>query len=134
LLPLSAVVTPNIPETSFLTGLSIENLDDMKEAAKQLVHTFGAGAALVKGGHLSAEYAATDFLYDGKTFHTFSSERIPTTNTHGTGCTYAAAITAYMGQGYTVHQAVANAKTYITDAIRHSFSFGAGSGPTNHFA
>lgn len=134
LLPLSAVVTPNIPEAEFLTSMTIDTLDDMQTAAKKLVHDYGAGAALVKGGHLSAEHEAVDFLYNGETFHTFTAERIHTENTHGTGCTYAAAITAYMSQGDDLLIAVEKAKQYITAAIRHSFDLGAGSGPTNHFA
>lgn len=134
LLPLSAVVTPNIPEAAFLTGMSIHDLDDMKEAAKLLVHEYGAGAALVKGGHLSADQQAVDFLYDGKTFREFTAERIDTKNTHGTGCTYAAAITAFMSKGDDLYTAVSKAKRFITAAIRHSFDLGAGSGPTNHFA
>lgn len=132
LMPLTALVTPNIPETEFLTGEKIESLDDMKQAAVQLVEKFGAGAALVKGGHLEGE--ATDFLYDGTNLSVFSEERIKTRNTHGTGCTYSAAITAYLSQGLPLQEAVRKSKKFVTVAIKHSFDLGSGNGPTNHWA
>src|SRR5690625_60977 len=94
LIPHCTVVTPNIPEAEFLTGMKINNVETMKEAAKMIVHDFKAGAALVKGGHLVGD--AIDFLYDGKSMHSFSEQRVDTINTHGTGCTYSAAITAYL--------------------------------------
>jgi len=131
-LPLSTLVTPNIPETEFLTGIKIETLDNMQDAAKMLVHDFGAKAALVKGGHLTGD--AVDFLYDGKMMRSFTASRINTKNTHGTGCTYAAAITAYLSHGFSLEEAVEKGKVFITEAIKQSFDLGAGSGPTNHFA
>src|SRR5699024_3297487 len=94
LLPHTALVTPNIPETEYLTGEKVETVEDMKTAAEELVKKYGAGAALVKGGHLQGD--AIDFLYDGKQIYSFATERIDTKNTHGTGCTYSAAITAYL--------------------------------------
>jgi len=132
LLPLTALVTPNIPETEYLTGEKVESIDDMKMAAELLVRKHGAGAALVKGGHMEGE--AIDFLYDGTDIHTFSAERIQTKNTHGTGCTYSAAITAYLGQGVPLAEAVKQSKQFVTAAIKHSFPLGAGNGPTNHWA
>ncbi|OZU88885.1 bifunctional hydroxymethylpyrimidine kinase/phosphomethylpyrimidine kinase [Virgibacillus indicus] len=132
LLPLTTLVTPNIPEAEYLTGETIHTIDDMKQAAVQIVDRFNAGAALVKGGHMQGE--ATDFLYDGSTLHTFSAKRINTKNTHGTGCTYSAAITAYLSQGASLYEAVKSAKYFVTKAIEHSFSLGSGSGPTNHWA
>ncbi|GAA0430908.1 bifunctional hydroxymethylpyrimidine kinase/phosphomethylpyrimidine kinase [Lentibacillus halophilus] len=132
LLPLTTVITPNIPETEVITGKTVETSEDMQQAAKQMVHEYGAGAALVKGGHMQGK--AVDFLYDGNQMHTFTADRIDTTNTHGTGCTYSAAITAYMSQGYPLPEAVQKGKDYVTAAIRHSFSIGYGSGPTNHWA
>ncbi|UOR10925.1 bifunctional hydroxymethylpyrimidine kinase/phosphomethylpyrimidine kinase [Halobacillus amylolyticus] len=132
LLPLTSLVTPNIPEAEDILGESMESSEDMKEAAQQMVTRFGAGAALVKGGHMKGE--AVDFLYDGSEIHTFTSERIDTKNTHGTGCTYSAAITAYLSQGLPLVEAVKQAKYFVTEAIRHSFNLGNGSGPTNHFA
>lgn len=132
LLPLCSVVTPNIPETEYLTGTKITTYDDMIAAAKKIVHTYKAGAALVKGGHLTGD--AVDFLYDGETVYTFKEKRIDTVNTHGTGCTYSAAITAYLAQGDDLVTAVKKGKNFVTEAIRKSFDLGAGSGPTNHWA
>lgn len=132
LLPLTTLVTPNISEAEVLTGLTIKTTEDMQEAAKQIVHNLNAKAALVKGGHMKGE--AIDFLYDGETINSFTSERIDSNNTHGTGCTYSAAITAYLSQGDSLYEAVGKAKKFVTEAIRHSFSLGEGSGPTNHWA
>ncbi|MFD1040394.1 bifunctional hydroxymethylpyrimidine kinase/phosphomethylpyrimidine kinase [Virgibacillus byunsanensis] len=132
LLPLTSIVTPNIPEAADITGEKIDSVEDMKSAAEQIVHKHGAGAALVKGGHMKGE--AIDFLYDGNKMHTFSSERIDTNNTHGTGCTYSAAITAFLSLGFPLTAAVEKAKYFVTAAIRHSFSLGKGNGPTNHWA
>lgn len=132
LVPESTLVTPNIPETETLLNKQIDNEEDMKEAAVEIVEKLGAGAALVKGGHLKGK--AVDFLYDGHQLHTFEAERIDSANTHGTGCTYSAAIAAYMSRGYPLAQAVEKGKHFVTEAIRHSFNLGKGDGPTNHFA
>lgn len=132
LLPLATLVTPNIQEAMYLTEKDIKTTADMQEAAKLLVHTYGADAALIKGGHMKGD--AVDFLYDGKKMHTFSAKRIHTKNTHGTGCTYSAAITAYLSQGIALEKAVSRAKTFVTAAIQHSFDIGNGNGPTNHWA
>lgn len=132
LLPLTTLVTPNIPEAEYLTGETIQTTGDMKEAAEQIVMKYHTGAALIKGGHLEGE--AVDFLYDSNAIHTFSSKRIDTKNTHGTGCTYSAAITAYLSQGIPLLEAVKKAKQFVTVAIQHSFSLGNGNGPTNHWA
>lgn len=132
MLPITTIVTPNIPEAEYLLNRKIENVEEMKRAAKDIVTMFGVQAALVKGGHGKGE--ATDVLYDGSTIHTFSAERVATKNTHGTGCTLSAAITAYLSQGDTLVQAVEKAKRYITVAIEHSLDLGHGSGPTNHWA
>ena len=85
----------------------------------------------MKGGHLDTA-DAVDYLYDGDAFQSFSAPRIATKNTHGTGCTYSAAIAAYLGQGLDVAKAVAHAKDYLTAAIRHSLPLGHGHGPLNH--
>lgn len=132
LLPFTTVVTPNIPEASYLLDRKIEHVEDMKSAAQEIVTEFGVEAALVKGGHIEGD--ATDFLYDGNELHTFSAERIDTKHTHGTGCTLSAAITAYISQGYSLEKSVAHAKKYVTLAIQHSLALGNGSGPTNHWA
>lgn len=132
LLPLAAVVTPNIPEAEVITGMSISTLGEMKEAAVRIVEQFGAGAAVVKGGHSSGE--PTDVLYDGKEFHLLTAERYETRHTHGTGCTFSAVITAELAKGRTLLEAVHTAKQFITLAIRHELGIGAGHGPTNHWA
>jgi len=132
LLPLTSLVTPNIPEAEYLTGEKIETIEDMKMAAEQLVVKHDVGAALLKGGHMEGE--AIDFLFDGSSLHTFSADRIQTNNTHGTGCTYSAAITAYLSKGIPLVEAVRQAKQFVTAAIKHSFPLGSGNGPTNHWA
>ncbi|MGY0693467.1 bifunctional hydroxymethylpyrimidine kinase/phosphomethylpyrimidine kinase [Virgibacillus sp. FSP13] len=132
LLPMTTLVTPNVPEAEYIIGETIKTIDDLQQAAEQIVFKHGAGAALVKGGHLDGE--AIDFLYDGREMYHFSSERIETKNTHGTGCTYSAAITALLSKGFSLPESVKRAKDYVTAAIRHSFSIGHGSGPTNHWA
>lgn len=131
LLPLSTVVTPNLPETEHITGMEVNSPETMQEAAKIIVHDYGAGAALVKGGHLTGD--AVDYLYDGENLYKFPAKRIDTENTHGTGCTYSAAITAYLSHGLPLTKAVEKAKHFVTKAIEHSFDIGSGSGPTNHW-
>jgi len=130
LVPLALVVTPNIPEAETLTGMKIETGEDMREAARQIV-ALGARAVVVKGGHLSGP--ATDLLYDGSEFTEFTSERFDTANTHGTGCTFASAAAAGLAQGKSVLNAVAQAKEFVTGAIRNSYPLGQGHGPVHHF-
>lgn len=132
LLPLTTIITPNIPEAESLTGQFIQTEDDMKDAASYIVNKLGANAAIVKGGHLQGD--AIDFFYDGFKMHSFSAKRIDTPNTHGTGCTLSAAITAYLSHDIPLLTAVEKAKTYVTSAIKHSLDLGYGSGPTNHWA
>ncbi|WP_010530592.1 bifunctional hydroxymethylpyrimidine kinase/phosphomethylpyrimidine kinase [Lentibacillus jeotgali] len=132
LLPLTTIVTPNIPETEHLLDRKVNNEEDMIQAAKDIVKHFGVKAALIKGGHTKGD--ATDFLYDGKDPYSFSADRIDTHNTHGTGCTLSAAITAYLSHGLSLYRAVEQAKRYVTLAIQYSLSLGQGSGPTNHWA
>ena len=130
LLPLASVVTPNIPEAEALTGLTITSLESMRQAAEH-ISAKGAGAVVVKGGHLPGP--ATDLFYDGTGFQEFTAARIDTRNTHGTGCTFASAIAAGLARGMKVADAVALAKEYVTEAIRRSFTVGRGNGPPNHF-
>ncbi len=130
LLPLAAVVTPNIPEAETLVGFEIKSLADMRRAAVQ-ISDMGAGSVVVKGGHLDGP--ATDLFYDGSEFWEFTAARIDTVNTHGTGCTFASAVAAGMARNFTVVDAVAQAKEYVTEAIRASFTIGQGHGPLNHF-
>jgi hydroxymethylpyrimidine/phosphomethylpyrimidine kinase len=131
LLPLCALVTPNLFEAAELTGIEIEDVEAMKEAAGHIAD-MGAKAVLVKGGHLAAE--ARDILYADGVIHEYPGERIDTANTHGTGCTYSAAITACLARGMALPVAVAVAKRYITEAIRSNPGLGKGQGPVNHFA
>ena len=131
LLPLATVVMPNIPEAELLTECKIQTPDDAKMAAK-VIQGYGCQSVLVKGGHLSGK-KSTDVLYADGTFTLFEAERIETTNTHGTGCTYSAAIATHLGLGKDLVAAIQAAKDYITNAIRYSLDIGGGHGPTNHF-
>jgi hydroxymethylpyrimidine/phosphomethylpyrimidine kinase len=131
LFPLALLVTPNIHEAQQLSGIEITSLADARRAAK-VIHQFGCANVLIKGGHLSSN-RATDLLYDGRFFNIFKGEFIDTPHTHGTGCTFASAIAAHLARGKTVPDAVQTAKTYLTEAIRHSLAIGHGKGPTNHF-
>lgn len=133
LLPISLIITPNIPEAEVLTGMSILTMNDKKEAAKRLLD-LGVRHAVIKGGHDEETNEAVDVLYDGKEFSYFSTERIETKNTHGTGCTFSAALTAEMAKGSSVQDAVATAKNFIQAAIEMDLGIGAGHGPTNHWA
>ena len=130
LLPLAAVVTPNIPEAEALTSRAITSPDDARVAAREIVN-MGCRSVVVKGGHLDGP--ATDLFFDGVAFREFTSARIDTKNTHGTGCTFASAVAAGLARGMTPADAVALAKEYVTEAIRHSFPIGQGHGPLNHF-
>ena len=130
IIPISYMLTPNIPEAETITGMKIGDVRSMREAAKA-IFSMGAATVLVKGGHLDGE--AVDVLYDGKDFHEFVTERINTKNTHGTGCTLSSAITANIAKGLEPEQAVRAAKDYVTMAIKHSLRIGRGHGPTNHF-
>ena len=127
----ATVVTPNAPEAAALVGFAVGSVDDAKRAARVLVAEMGAANAVVKGGHF--EGPAADVLYDGERMMTFTSDRVPTGNTHGTGCTFASAIAAGLASGMDVPSAVDRAKKYVTAAIRHNFPMGAGHGPLNHF-
>ena len=131
LLKRAYLVTPNLAEAEALTGIAIRDVSGMRKAAEALV-CMGARGALVKGGHL--EGAAVDVLHDGSAFHEFPAERIDTRHTHGTGCTYSAAITAQLALGAPLVEAVSRAKAYITEAIRTAPGLGRGSGPVNHHA
>ncbi|MEH7111327.1 bifunctional hydroxymethylpyrimidine kinase/phosphomethylpyrimidine kinase [Neobacillus niacini] len=133
LLPLSMVITPNIPEAEVLTDMSIRKDEDKREAAKRL-YDLGVKNVIIKGGHDEDGHVAVDLLFDGKEFTTFSSKRVLTKNTHGTGCTFSAAITAELAKGLSVWEAVSKAKKFIQAAIEDGFQIGQGHGPTNHWA
>ena len=133
LIPICAMITPNVPEAEVLSGIKIENHQHIKDACK-IIYDMGAGAVLIKGGHLKDEYSA-DTLFDGKEYSVFTSERISTKNTHGTGCTYSAAIASFMAEGYSMQQSTQMAKNYITKAIQagKNLKIGEGAGPVDHF-
>ncbi|RLB18908.1 MAG: bifunctional hydroxymethylpyrimidine kinase/phosphomethylpyrimidine kinase [Deltaproteobacteria bacterium] len=131
LLPLAHLVTPNLPEASELCGFPVEDLEAMKKAAKK-IHQLGPRHVLVKGGHLQGN--AVDILFDGKDVLTFDSPRLNNRNTHGTGCTFSAALATFLAQGFTMLEATGKAKAFITRAIALGIDFGAGHGPTNHYA
>jgi hydroxymethylpyrimidine/phosphomethylpyrimidine kinase len=133
LLPLATVITPNIPEAEVLTEMSIRTLEDRQKAAKRL-HELGVKCVVIKGGHDEGESEAIDLLYDGEEFSYFKSKRVETKNTHGTGCTFAAAITAELAKGSNVKEAVQTAKDFIQAAIENELGIGHGHGPTNHWA
>jgi hydroxymethylpyrimidine/phosphomethylpyrimidine kinase len=133
LLPLCLVITPNIPEAEVLTGMTINNLEEKTEAAKR-IHALGARNVVIKGGHDEESQESVDLLFDGREFACFSTPRIETRNTHGTGCTFSAAITAELAKGSSVYDAVSLAKDFINAAIRDQLHIGNGHGPTNHWA
>ena len=131
LFPLAGVVTPNIPEAEALLGTVITTMAQMEQAAEK-ISRLGAAGVLVKGGHLAGDQAV-DILYDGRTFHHFSAPRLDTPHTHGTGCTFSAAVAAFTARGESLPDAVRHAKHYITGAIAHALDIGKGRGPTHHF-
>ncbi len=131
LLPLALVVTPNIPEAERLSGLKIGSKKAMERAAR-IIRETGARNVLVKGGHRKGQ--ALDILFDGEKIYEFSSPRINTGDTHGTGCTLASAIAVYLACGAPVRDAVAGAKEYVNLAIRNSLRIGRGHGPLDHMA
>jgi hydroxymethylpyrimidine/phosphomethylpyrimidine kinase len=133
LLPVSLVVTPNAPEASALTGVAVEGLEAMREAAV-ILHAKGVQWVVVKGGHVPIEGEAVDLVYDGREFTELRSPRFPTKNTHGTGCTFSAAIAAGLARGLPPMDAIRRAKAYVSRAIETSLAIGQGHGPTNHLA
>ncbi|WP_366163475.1 bifunctional hydroxymethylpyrimidine kinase/phosphomethylpyrimidine kinase [Bacillus infantis] len=134
LLPLAHIITPNIPEAEAITGMKISTLADRKEAARKL-YALGAGNVVIKGGHDAGNpEAAADLLFDGSTFEVFEGRRVDTVNTHGTGCTFSAAITAGLAKGLTVRDSVRLGKDFIQAAIEDDLLIGSGHGPTNHWA
>ncbi len=131
LLPVARIVTPNLPEAEALLGRTIAP-GEMADAARELC-ALGAGAAVVKGGHAGGK-RSTDVLYDAATdtLTSFSAPRIDTSSTHGTGCTFASAIAAFLARGRRLEAAVGWAKRFVTEAIRRGLPLGAGHGPTDH--
>jgi hydroxymethylpyrimidine kinase/phosphomethylpyrimidine kinase len=131
LLPLALVVTPNIPEAEVLSKVTIESDKDV-QAAAQMIHRMGPKHVLIKGGHRTGP--AKDTLFDGNDFTEYTKDRIDTPHTHGTGCTFSAAIATYLAKGLDVEEAVQKAKTFIHEAVRFAEPLGKGRGPTNIYA
>ena len=129
-LPLAWVVTPNLHEASALAGIPVATEADMEEAARRIL-ALGPRHVLVKGGHLKE--SATDILWDGRSFTRFAGARLDSVNTHGTGCTFSAAIAAGLARGAALEAAVREAKAYVTAAIREGFRVGRGVGALRHF-
>jgi len=131
LLPRAFLATPNLEEAAILAGIEVRDVASMRAGALKIL-SLGPRAVLVKGGHLAGD--ATDLLlYQGE-WTEFSAPRLATRHTHGTGCTYSAAITALLAAGNDLRTAIQRAKRYITEAIRTNPGFGSGSGPVNHHA
>ena len=128
--PLAELITPNIPEAEALSGVEIKSLDDMRRAA-YVLREKGAKNILIKGGHLTAD--AADILLGKKGERVFTSKRVNSPNTHGTGCTLSSATAANLALGQDLETAVGNAKIYITEAIENSYTVGKGHSPVNHF-
>ena len=126
------LLTPNLEEATVLAGFPVTDLASMRKAAEKLA-SLGAKNVLIKGGHLEGD--AVDVLFEPEHgFHEFSSPRIVTGHTHGTGCTYSAAITAELAKGSALRAAIGKAKEFITEAIRTAPGLGSGTGPLNHHA
>lgn len=130
LLPLAAVITPNIPEAEILTGMDIGDEDAMHEAGRRLLD-LGPQAVLMKGGHMAGP-ELVDLLISADGVERFLSPRIDTPHTHGTGCTLASATAAGIAQGLELSDAVRRARAYVREAIRTAPGYGQGHGPLNH--
>jgi hydroxymethylpyrimidine/phosphomethylpyrimidine kinase len=129
LLKRASVITPNVPEAEILTGLTIKEIADMEAAARKLLE-MGARAVIVKGGHMER---AIDVLFDGTELIQLGGDRVKTENTHGTGCTFASAITAQLAAGRSLFEAATLAKAYVTKAIEKGYPIGKGRVPLDHF-
>jgi len=132
LLPLALLATPNVREAGALTGRAIDSWDDVRAAAREIVG-MGARSVVVTGGDFGDGDAATDIYFDGAEFREYTSVRVRTTRTHGTGCTFSAAIAAGLARGMEPQGAVALAKSYVTLALEYAYPVGTGHGPVHHF-
>jgi hydroxymethylpyrimidine/phosphomethylpyrimidine kinase len=130
LLPLATLATPNLPEAGGLIGRRVETREDMVAAAKHL-HSLGARAVLLKGGHQGDPASSADLFYDGERQEWLEAARVDTPHTHGTGCTLAAAIAAHLARGEELLDAVRAGKAFVTEAIRHALEIGSGIGPVD---
>jgi hydroxymethylpyrimidine/phosphomethylpyrimidine kinase len=129
LLKRADVITPNVPEAEILTGITIREIADMEAAARKLVE-MGAKAVIVKGGHMEK---ATDVVFDGKDLHQLGGDKVKLENAHGTGCTFASALTAQMAVGRGLVEAATLAKAYVMKAMEKAYPVGKGRLPVDHF-
>lgn len=132
LIPLATILTPNRYEAQMLSGLAINTLEDMQTAAEQILQ-LGTQAVLVKGGGMQGDLRGVDIWFDGKHLEVLRTETIDTSDTHGTGCTLAAAIAANLARGEDLFSAVKLAKQYVTRALHYALRIGKGQGPIGHF-
>ncbi|QUG41704.1 bifunctional hydroxymethylpyrimidine kinase/phosphomethylpyrimidine kinase [Psychrobacillus sp. INOP01] len=132
LLPIATICTPNIPEAEVLTGRTIQTKQQIDQAAGELL-ALGVQCVVMKGGHLDGELATDTVYWNGRHF-TMTTPRVQTKATHGTGCTFSAALTAQLAKGLLMKEAMIEAKKFIHLAISNPLSIGQGHGPTNHFA
>lgn len=133
LIPLATIVTPNRYEAQLLSGIKeIRSLEQM-QAAAQRIHQLGPKTVLVKGGGMEGELRGVDVWFDGREFHLLQTQRVDTSNTHGTGCTLAAAIAANLCLGKDLLTSIQQAKQYVTQALHHALALGNGQGPVGHF-
>jgi hydroxymethylpyrimidine/phosphomethylpyrimidine kinase len=132
LLPQSTILTPNRYEAQLLSGVTIDSLDDMKTAADRILNQ-GVATVLIKGGGMTGALRGVDLLADRQGMIVLQTEFVDTPHSHGTGCTLSAAIAANLARGLALDPAVRDAKTYVTEALKHSLAIGKGQGPVGHF-
>ncbi len=130
MLPLALVVTPNLPEAEVLSGITIQTEADARRAAA-IISEFGPKFVVVKGGHRFDD--PIDIVFHNRHYVDLRANRIETENTHGTGCTFSAAIAAYLARGFDPLAAIEKAKQFVTEALRASYRIGSGHSPVNHF-
>jgi len=130
ILPLAALVTPNLSEAEGLAGFPVTSRDLMEDAA-EAIRAMGPAAVLVKGGHLEGSDRADDLFFDGTALTWIEGERLPTRHTHGTGCVLSSAIAAYLARGEELLDAVRGGKAFVTESIRHALAIGRGIGPVD---
>jgi len=126
------LVTPNLSEAEVLAEMPVRTEEDVRQAA-QRIHSLGLRAVIIKGGHFEESRSSVDLFYDGQRYLEFRSPRFQTGNTHGSGCTFASAIAAFLAKGLGLTESIEQAKGYVSEAIRHSFDLGHGHGPLGHF-
>ena len=132
LFPIAKIITPNLPEAEVLISKKISSKNDIKDACKSLID-LGPKSVVIKGAHFFDSKISEDIFYDGHNFEFFSEKRIETTSTHGTGCTFSAAIVSMLAKNYSIIDSVSLAKKYVTKAIDQAYKIGEGNGPLNHF-